>query len=188
MEADGKIEQYCILAKGSRGLALQDLIQRATAEPGIFAFGELLSVPAVQEASYLVHVTSAHAWSALLPVDAAWRGSVRLTLLLHGVTALRPRSGPPGALQLRHPRRVQRQEACSSPRVCEHCTTVCWQRCCLGAKTMEENSALNAAMSFAADPSRFPALSDAQQLKLKQLTVASIAAHTKVCCQPRNSL
>ena len=49
MDAEGKIEQYCILAKGARGLALQDLIQRATAEPGIFAFGELLSVPAVQE-------------------------------------------------------------------------------------------------------------------------------------------
>ena len=52
MDAEGKIEQYCILAKGARGLALQDLIQRATVEPGIFAFGELLSVPAVQEVDF----------------------------------------------------------------------------------------------------------------------------------------
>jgi len=34
----------------------------------------------------------------------------------------------------------------------------------------------------AAAPSRYPALSEAQHLKLKQLTVASIASHTKVCC------
>ncbi len=59
MDAEGKIEQYCILAKGARGLALQDLIQRATAEPGIFAFGELLSVPAVQEVTSSLLLSSA---------------------------------------------------------------------------------------------------------------------------------
>ena len=59
MDPDGKIEQYCILAKGARDLALQDVIQRATAEPGIFAFGELLSVPAVQEVLHMTCVCCA---------------------------------------------------------------------------------------------------------------------------------
>jgi COP9 signalosome complex subunit 7 len=46
---DNKIEQYLLLAKGARGRALADLIQRATAEPGLFAFGELLEVEGVKE-------------------------------------------------------------------------------------------------------------------------------------------
>uniref|UniRef100_A0A061RVR6 COP9 signalosome complex subunit 7 n=1 Tax=Tetraselmis sp. GSL018 TaxID=582737 RepID=A0A061RVR6_9CHLO len=44
-----KIEQYCILAKGARGRALVDLIQKATAEPSLFVFGELLDVESVRE-------------------------------------------------------------------------------------------------------------------------------------------
>ena len=43
------MEQYCLLAKGARGLALADLIQRVTSDPQIFAFGELLSMPHIQE-------------------------------------------------------------------------------------------------------------------------------------------
>lgn len=43
------MEQYCLLAKGARGLAMADLIQRGTSDPQIFAFGELLSMPQVQE-------------------------------------------------------------------------------------------------------------------------------------------
>jgi hypothetical protein len=43
------MEQYCLLAKGARGLALADLIQRVTCDPQIFAFGELLSMPHIQE-------------------------------------------------------------------------------------------------------------------------------------------
>lgn len=49
MDSDSKIEQYVLLAKGARGLALQDLVQKVTTEPGIFAFGELLSLPNVKE-------------------------------------------------------------------------------------------------------------------------------------------
>lgn len=49
MDADAKIQQFVILAKGSRGRGLCDLISRATAEPGLFAFGELLELPNVQE-------------------------------------------------------------------------------------------------------------------------------------------
>ena len=43
------MEQYCLLAKGARGLALADLIQRVTSDPQIFAYGELLSMPHIQE-------------------------------------------------------------------------------------------------------------------------------------------
>lgn len=46
---DVKVEQFLLLAKSARGLALADLIVKATAEPGLYAFGEFLSLPAVQE-------------------------------------------------------------------------------------------------------------------------------------------
>lgn len=42
-------QQFLILGKSARGRALCELINRATAEPGIFTFGELLSLPNVQE-------------------------------------------------------------------------------------------------------------------------------------------
>lgn len=44
-----KKEQFMLLAKHAKGLALVDLITKATAEPGLFTFGELLSLPGVQE-------------------------------------------------------------------------------------------------------------------------------------------
>jgi len=43
------MEQYCLLAKDARGLALVDLIQRVTSDPQIFAFGELLAMQNVKE-------------------------------------------------------------------------------------------------------------------------------------------
>jgi COP9 signalosome complex subunit 7 len=45
-------QQFLILGKSARGRALCELINRATAEPGIFTFGELLSLPNVQEVRY----------------------------------------------------------------------------------------------------------------------------------------
>lgn len=47
--ADAKLEEYCLVAKGSRGRTLADVVQRATADPVLFAFGELLAVPLVQQ-------------------------------------------------------------------------------------------------------------------------------------------
>ena len=44
-----KVEQFLLLAKSARGLALADLVAKATAEPGLFTFGELLALPGVQE-------------------------------------------------------------------------------------------------------------------------------------------
>lgn len=49
MDGEAKVEQYCLLAKSAKGLALVDLIKRATSEPGLFAFGELLDTPTVAE-------------------------------------------------------------------------------------------------------------------------------------------
>jgi hypothetical protein len=48
---DTKVQPFVLLAKGTRGRALADLITRATAEPGLFGFGELLAVPSVSEVS-----------------------------------------------------------------------------------------------------------------------------------------
>jgi COP9 signalosome complex subunit 7 len=49
MISNDKLEQFLLLAKGLRGLALSDLITKATAEPGLFTFGELLILPQVQQ-------------------------------------------------------------------------------------------------------------------------------------------
>lgn len=46
---EAKIEQYCLLAKGAKGKAVAELMRKATAEPGLFAFGELLDMPHVKE-------------------------------------------------------------------------------------------------------------------------------------------
>lgn len=45
-----KIQQFLLLGKSTRGgRAVAELINSATAEPGLFTFGELLDLPAVQE-------------------------------------------------------------------------------------------------------------------------------------------
>ncbi|KAK9838649.1 hypothetical protein WJX74_000603 [Apatococcus lobatus] len=49
MESEAQLEQFCILAKGTKGRAIADLIQRATSQPSIFTFGELLDIPSVKE-------------------------------------------------------------------------------------------------------------------------------------------
>ena len=48
------MEQYLLLAKGTKGRALVDLIQKVTAEPGIFAFAELLDLSNIKEVSHVV--------------------------------------------------------------------------------------------------------------------------------------
>ena len=55
-----KLEGYLLLAKGARGLALADLIQKVTAEPGIFTFGELLDLPNVKEVKRTHQVLAAN--------------------------------------------------------------------------------------------------------------------------------
>ncbi|EFN59423.1 hypothetical protein CHLNCDRAFT_137951 [Chlorella variabilis] len=48
-ENAAKVEQFLLLAKSAKGLALVDLITKCTSEPGLFTFGEILSLPGVQE-------------------------------------------------------------------------------------------------------------------------------------------
>ncbi len=43
------MEQYLLLARGQRGLALVDLIEKAVSDPTIFAFAELMDVQSVKE-------------------------------------------------------------------------------------------------------------------------------------------
>lgn len=47
--SDAKLEEYCLVAKGSKGRTVADVIQRATSDPVLFAFGELLSLASVQQ-------------------------------------------------------------------------------------------------------------------------------------------
>eukprot|EP00798_Chlamydomonas_sp_ICE-L_P011183 gene11183-18797_t len=49
MSADSRLHQYLLLSKGARGRAVAEIINKATSEPGILSFGELLDVPSVQE-------------------------------------------------------------------------------------------------------------------------------------------
>mmetsp|Transcript_8923 Transcript_8923/g.15470 ORF Transcript_8923/g.15470 Transcript_8923/m.15470 type:complete len:304 (-) Transcript_8923:359-1270(-) len=46
---DSKVEQFVLLAKGARGRSVVETINRATSEPGLFGFSELLVVPSVKE-------------------------------------------------------------------------------------------------------------------------------------------
>lgn len=49
MDGDAKIQQYVLLAKGVRGRGAADLITKATADPAVFGFGELLDIPSIKE-------------------------------------------------------------------------------------------------------------------------------------------
>ena len=49
MDQTAKLEPFLLLAKGAKGRAAADLVYKATAEPGLYAFGELMNVPGVQE-------------------------------------------------------------------------------------------------------------------------------------------
>jgi hypothetical protein len=51
MESDAKVQQYILLGKSARGRSLVELICKATAEPGLFGFGEILALASVQAVS-----------------------------------------------------------------------------------------------------------------------------------------
>lgn len=60
MDGD-KIQQYVLLAKGARGRAVVELIVKATSDPGVFGFGELLACQSVQD----VRMADARAYPVL---------------------------------------------------------------------------------------------------------------------------
>ncbi|KAJ8021742.1 COP9 signalosome complex subunit 7b [Holothuria leucospilota] len=43
------LEQYVLLAKGTKGAAAVALIRQVLEAPGVYVFGELLEVPNIQE-------------------------------------------------------------------------------------------------------------------------------------------
>lgn len=49
MDQDAKIQSYVLLAKGMKGRAVVEVLTKATADPAVFGFGELLDVPSVRE-------------------------------------------------------------------------------------------------------------------------------------------
>lgn len=49
MDQEVKIQQYVLLAKGARGRGVTEVIARATSDPSVFGFGELLDVQSTKE-------------------------------------------------------------------------------------------------------------------------------------------
>jgi hypothetical protein len=49
MESEAKIQQYLLLGKGAKGRAAVDLIHKATSEPGLYAFGEVLDLESIKQ-------------------------------------------------------------------------------------------------------------------------------------------
>ncbi|CAI5469886.1 unnamed protein product [Closterium sp. Yama58-4] len=52
------LEQYLLLAKSARGRALVELVTKATSDPNLFAFGELLNVPQIKELEGTEHASA----------------------------------------------------------------------------------------------------------------------------------
>mmetsp|Transcript_34671 Transcript_34671/g.58253 ORF Transcript_34671/g.58253 Transcript_34671/m.58253 type:complete len:255 (+) Transcript_34671:222-986(+) len=55
---DAQLEQFCILAKSAKGRAAVHIISEATSAPNLFAFGELLDQPNLQELTGTEHAAS----------------------------------------------------------------------------------------------------------------------------------
>uniref|UniRef100_A0A7S0WJU6 PCI domain-containing protein n=1 Tax=Pyramimonas obovata TaxID=1411642 RepID=A0A7S0WJU6_9CHLO len=55
---DAALEQFCILAKSAKGHAAVQIIAEATSAPNLFAFGELLDQPNLQELKGTEHAAS----------------------------------------------------------------------------------------------------------------------------------
>jgi COP9 signalosome complex subunit 7 len=49
LNSGAKLEPFLLMAKNAKGAAAAKLIADATAAPGVFVFGELLALPAVQD-------------------------------------------------------------------------------------------------------------------------------------------
>ena len=194
MAGDGKAEQYLLLAKNAKGLALVDLINKATAEPGVLSFGELLSLPATQE----VRSTSTWAQTAAPPPPA--RAPDPSAGLLPADLASAPGRPPPqlraGEHQQMHSllelfaygtwddytgrRLVRLGAAVGPPPPPPHCLPPADCRCSPCCRSPPPRVR-------AASAGKYPALSDQQQLKLKVLTIVTMANQRRVSlARPRS--
>lgn len=53
--AHNPLEQFLLLAKGTKGAACQDLIKTVLEAPGVYVFSELLDQPNIREVSDFYH-------------------------------------------------------------------------------------------------------------------------------------
>lgn len=72
MDQDAKIQSYALLAKGLKGRAVVEVITRASSDPAVFGFGELLDLPSVREVR-----RAARGWGAECATCAGCRGEAR---------------------------------------------------------------------------------------------------------------
>jgi hypothetical protein len=73
MENETKMQQFLLLAKNAKGLALVDLIAKACGEPGLYSFGEILSLSNLQEVGCQVLKSAMHAAKEPAPCFLYWR-------------------------------------------------------------------------------------------------------------------
>jgi COP9 signalosome complex subunit 7 len=151
------LQSFLALAKGARGRAAVAVIADATAAPGLFAFGELLDVPNIKEARRR-------------ELSAARLG---LSRFFHILTRSR-------AAQLAG---TEFAPALELLRLFAYGTLADYKGASAAGALLplSRGAALTGCASFAAAAasSGLPPLQPAQLLKLKQLTVASLAEETK---------
>lgn len=54
--AHNPLEQFVLLAKGTKGAACQDLIKTVLEAPGVYVFSELLAHPNIREVIYFIGI------------------------------------------------------------------------------------------------------------------------------------
>ena len=191
------MEQYLLLAKGTKGRALVDLIQKVTAEPGIFAFAELLDLSNIQEVGHTV------LWIIVTIFGMPCRASIWLINWAYasGQAPCREQHVSNGyyshilslqlcLLQLAKSEHAQAYHLLNvfaygtlaeyngkSATRMSSCMKSCSSRIsrnCQGCRRLTDSP------HFAASRASLPAISEQQQLKLRQLTAISIAEDKKV--------
>ena len=54
--AKNPLEQFLLLAKNAKGVAAAHLIRQATEAPGVYVFGELMTLPNITEVPIYKHI------------------------------------------------------------------------------------------------------------------------------------
>lgn len=99
MQTDAKMQQYLLLAKSARGRAAAELVMKATSEPSLYAYGELLDMASVRE----VRLQPPDNTAPRAPwLRAAYHASHCFVCLSAGKLRVRRPLGAAAALLLRH--------------------------------------------------------------------------------------
>ena len=188
MDQSAKLEQFLLLAKNARGKSAAEVINRATEEPGIYGFGELLDIVGIKEVKPLRAVLTYYfilnalyhqicqsrpCMQTTATVQPHWiKCLVSLEVLWNAAERHRTGAGHPttGALLLWDMDRLQGYVALARlPRI-RLCSRHIFRLTPDLTRDSLEIAGVNSQLS----------LSRQQQLKLKQLTVVSLAAQSKV--------